>query len=572
MKAFWKMAAVRTVGLIVACVLPLNIFVLVDAIRMTDEVKTQVGLSTQNVADAYINTLDNIMENTDYLLYDLTTNNSDMLRLFQQKGDSDYANARYRSFYKMRELTQLRSEGDGLFVYLMDTEDIVLVTNSTYSKHQEALAGFFSDAANRTLTRRWHIEEIDGMRWLTRIVLRKNAYYGAVINLDAHLENLMNDLTYETGRAWFSGDIDEAAAKATTGSSENTAAGTLTDSAMIPSAGSAAAVRIRSLSDKGDLALNIEIPESEILSHLSYTRKGALLLAIIFIFIIPLLYTFMRKMLLTPVKCLNEAHHQLQTNPDYRIEDHANTVEMESAYDSFNEMADNIQKLKIENMEKELAKNKMELSNLQLQIRPHFLLNTFNLIYILSERKNYTAIRELILYLSDYFSYIYRSGKEVELFDKELHLIEGYIKAASIRYPGLVHIIYQIDPEVHLMRVPPLLIHNFIENSINHGMIQDTPLHITLFAGYDDGVVTFQISDDGQGMDSRTVLEINEDRYTGDGGRVHVGLRNSIQRLRYFYGAEAVLHVDSTLGEGTVFTITIPYNLEDDNDEAVDGQ
>lgn len=548
MKAFWKMAAVRTIALIVACVLPLNIFVLVDAIRMTDEVKTQVGLSTQNVADAYINTLDNIMENTDYLLYDLTTNNSDMLRLFQQKGDSDYANARYRSFYKMRELTQLRSEGDGLFVYLMDTEDIVLVTNTSYDNHREALSEFFSNESNMALTRQWHIEEIDGKWWLTRIAMRKNAYYGAVINLDTHLDKLMADLTYETGRAWFSG-------KGATGSGSN-----------------ARAVSIHSLSQKADLALNIEIPDTEILSHLSYTRKGALLLAIIFIFIIPLLYIFMRKMLLNPVKCLNEAHYQLQTNPDYRIEDHANTLEMDSAYDSFNEMADNIQKLKIENMEKELAKNKMELSNLQLQIRPHFLLNTFNLIYILSERKNYTAIRELILYLSDYFRYIYRSGKAVELFDKELHLIEGYIKAAAIRYPGLVHIIYQIDPEIHLMRVPPLLIHNFIENSINHGMIQDTPLHITLFAGYDEGVVTFQISDDGQGMDGRTVLEINENRYTGDGGRVHVGLRNSIQRLRYFYGDEAVLHVDSTLGEGTVFTITIPYDLEEDDDEAVDGQ
>lgn len=483
MKALWKMATVRTILLIAVCVLPLNIFVIVDAIRMTNEVKNQVHLSTQNVADSYINTLDNIMENTDYLLYDLATNNSDMLRLFQQKGNDEYINARFRCFYKMKELTQLRAEGDGLFVYLMSMDDIVLATNPIYSKQQSALSDFFSDEENMMLTRQWHIEKIDGKQWIARIVKRKDVYYGAVINLDDYLENLMADLTYETARAWFSGKVAETIG----GNTVST-------------------VTVHSLSEKADLVLNIEISDAEILSLLSYAKKIALLLPFICIFVIPLLYLFMRKMLLYPIKSLNEAHYQFQLNPDYRIEDHANTRELESAFDSFNDMAENLQKLKIENMEKELDKNKMELSNLQLQIRPHFLLNTFNLIYILSERKNHTAIREIIVYLSDYFRYIYRSDKEVELFGKELHLIEGYINAASIRYPGLIHILYQIDPEIYLIRMPPLLIHNFIENSINHGIIQDTPLHIILFAGYDAGVVTFQISDDGQGMDEQIAI------------------------------------------------------------------
>lgn len=539
MKAFWKMAAVRTILLIIICILPLNIFVLVDALNMTREVKTQVSLSTKNVADAYINTLDNLMENTDYLLYDLTSNNSDMLKLFMQAGDTDYENSRYRCIWKLNDLTQLRSEGDGIFVYLTKTKDLILSINTAYTKSRSALSEFFSNEDNMALTKRWHIEDIGGQQWLVRIVQRRDSYYGAVINLDIHRENLMGDLNYESGNAWFSeGAEDEASGQ----------------------------VLITSHSDNAELALNISLSSQEILSRLSYTKKGAFLLAIIFFGMIPVLYTFMRKMLLNPVKCLNNAHFQLQNNPDYRITEHANTLEMDGAYDSFNEMADNIRTLKIENMEKELAKNKMELDNLQLQIRPHFLLNTFNLIYVLSERKNYGAIRELILYLSDYFRYIYRSTKALELFDKELRLIEGYINAANIRYPGLIHMIYQIDPEVHMMRVPPLLIHNFIENSINHGMVQDQPLHITLFAGYADGVVTFQISDDGAGMDRTTVEEINEDRYMGEGSRVHVGLRNSIRRLKYFYGEDASLQADSTLNEGTVFTLTIPYDLEEDEE------
>ena len=54
---------------------------------------------------------------------------------------------------------------------------------------------------------------------------------------------------------------------------------------------------------------------------------------------------------------------------------------------SFNEMADNIYSLKLENMEKKLAAKQLALNNLQLQIRPHFLLNTFNLMFNLASEK-----------------------------------------------------------------------------------------------------------------------------------------------------------------------------------------
>lgn len=58
----------------------------------------------------------------------------------------------------------------------------------------------------------------------------------------------------------------------------------------------------------------------------------------------------------------------------------------------------------------------MELKNLQLQIHPHFLLNTFNLVYTLAQRKETGAIQDIVIYLSEYFRYIFRSGKSLELF------------------------------------------------------------------------------------------------------------------------------------------------------------
>lgn len=42
----------------------------------------------------------------------------------------------------------------------------------------------------------------------------------------------------------------------------------------------------------------------------------------------------------------------------------------------------------------------------------------------------------------------------------------------------------------------------------------------------------------------------------------HVGIRNSIKRLKYFYNNQGSVSVESAVDEGTLFTITFPFDLE----------
>lgn len=171
------------------------------------------------------------------------------------------------------------------------------------------------------------------------------------------------------------------------------------------------------------------------------------------------------------------------------------------------------------------------------------------------------AARKLILYLSDYFRYLFRNDHDVELFDKELALIQGYVEVTQIRYPDGLSIIYDIDPEIRLVRVPPLLIHNFIENVVKHALSAGKCIHIVLAAHYENGWVTFEISDDGNGMPAEFVEKINHRSWT-ETDQEHLGIRNSIRRIEYIYGKSASVTVESELGEGTTFTISIPYELE----------
>ena len=149
------------------------------------------------------------------------------------------------------------------------------------------------------------------------------------------------------------------------------------------------------------------------------------------------------------------------------------------------------------------------------------------------------------------------------------------MEIAEIKNPGAFTFRADFDPEISLVRVPPLLLHNFVENIISHALLPDRVVHIMFYASYEEGIATFQIADDGRGMQQKDVDRINREEYEEYARGLHVGIRNSITRIKYFYDQKACINVESTLGEGTVFTITIPYNLEESEsmkNDIVDGK
>ena len=126
---------------------------------------------------------------------------------------------------------------------------------------------------------------------------------------------------------------------------------------------------------------------------------------------------------------------------------------------------------------------------------------------------------------------------------------------------------YDQDPEIDLIRMPPLLIHNFVENAVKYGVRQKEVLHIQIIGKYEDRKVIFEIRDDGNGM-AEEMLQRNQKMFRGEykpqNQSEHLGLYNSLKRLKYFYGETAGIEVESERGKGTVFRIYFPYDVEEE--------
>lgn len=531
-----------TVFILIIMILPLNIISFIIMNTVLVNARESVISSISSNLESYMKDLDNRLTSSYYYLYEISS--SDYYQQYFSKSaesahDWAFICDRYKLYREITETPAFDDYADGFYFSRSDIDDFLFVDlNNSDFMNQENMPDII-----RSLTfpdGKWHLFSSDRYTYMIRNISRRDSSYGVIVNCENNLPKFDYD-NYELSFFSAPPEVDKSH------------------------------ISCSAASKQSDCILTFSWPYSELSGNINLWIYFMLLCIFIYLLAIPVLYVIFQKNVGKPLNELNYAHHELLVgNEDYRIETAANTNEFSEAYDGFNNMAKTLKELRLEKLNRELAYKEMQLNNLQLQIRPHFLLNMMNLLYTLVQNHQTAGAQEMILYLSQYFRYMFRNGKDLNLFAKELDLIKNYLNVSRLQHPGAFTVSYQIDPIIGLVRIPPLLIHNFVENIIHHALMPDRVVHIVLFGDYDDHMVTLQISDDGRGMPEEDVEMINNRAFPEGNSGKHIGIRNSITRLRYYFGDEALVTVESFPDMGTTFSINIPYDLEEANDETFD--
>lgn len=196
-------------------------------------------------------------------------------------------------------------------------------------------------------------------------------------------------------------------------------------------------------------------------------------------------------------------------------------------------------------LEKELEESRIAI--LLSQMQPHFIHNILNVIYYLIG-KDPTAAQGAISKFSDHLRNNLEalSQKELIPFRKELDHIHTYLELEQIRFGEELSIVYDIKEDSFLL--PVLSIQPLVENAVKHGIAKKRGGGVvTISSQQTETEYRITVSDTGAGFDV--------ERYMDD-GKVHVGLINVRQRLAS--RMNATVDIDSTPGNGTTVTITIP--------------
>jgi len=236
-------------------------------------------------------------------------------------------------------------------------------------------------------------------------------------------------------------------------------------------------------SHKGNFSLIAMIPNREILKNLPYLNRIVFVISFLCVLLVPGFLLFLRKSVVIPLRRIVSVMKRIgEGNVKFRIDPHPTSDEFQLVNTTFNKMMAQIEELKINVYEEQLNKQKAELQHLQLQINPHFFMNTLSIIYNLALTKNYENIQDMSLRLVRYFRFMFRSNLTFVPLQEELDHVLNYVRIQELRFQQALtcHIEKPETLDKFPVHIPPLIIQTFVENAMKYAVSLDNPLIINI--------------------------------------------------------------------------------------------
>ncbi len=122
-----------------------------------------------------------------------------------------------------------------------------------------------------------------------------------------------------------------------------------------------------------------------------------------------------------------------------------------------------------------------ELDMLRARMAPHFLYNTLNNLYALSQRPG-TDLGPSLMDLADLMRYIAKHQDEFVTIGTELVQVERFIALQALRYDRPLNITIDVEDAVRSAKIPAMLLLPLLENAFKHGDPCDSqlPLHLSI--------------------------------------------------------------------------------------------
>ena len=267
--------------------------------------------------------------------------------------------------------------------------------------------------------------------------------------------------------------------------------------------------------------------------------------------------------LVSPIKDTADAlEHFAKGDFDVRLSEDR-TDEIGKMNVVFNKAIRDIRELMQKVTQAEILEKEMEFKTLQSQMNPHFLYNTLDAINWMAFKQKQTEICNLISAISNLMRISISNKQSFIPLEQELGYVKDYLYIQNIRYKDRLETVYDIDAALLGQVIPKLIIQPIVENAIVHGIEKSydkNTLYISAIRM--GGNIDIIVKDTGVGMPEEKVKELLKEPETVKSNSVshtNLGMYAVHKRLKFLYGEDYGLSVQSEMGEGTTVVIHIPY-------------
>lgn len=212
--------------------------------------------------------------------------------------------------------------------------------------------------------------------------------------------------------------------------------------------------------------------------------------------------------------------------------------------------------------ELELAQKSAQLDALQMQVNPHFLYNTLDMIRweCMYENGGESPASDMIEKFCTLLRMTIKGDNQKETIADSILHAETYLEVVNFRHTHKIELETDLnfDPKCYL--IPCLSIQPILENAVRHGFSGENTenRNIRLVGRVEQNDLKLTIADNGVGMTQEQLTELREHLESAKGSKDSIGLRNVNQRCRLCYGEHYGIQIDSRLSEGTTVVLSIP--------------
>lgn len=299
------------------------------------------------------------------------------------------------------------------------------------------------------------------------------------------------------------------------------------------------------------------VPAASVFNIQGAILKGLGLTAVMVVLFGIFLAIFLSKLLVQPLKNLSSMTETVAAGDFSRRLSVGGNDEIAGLARQFNAMTERLEHLYNEVYRSKLKQQQAELSALLSKINPHFLHNTLDAIYWMSESGDCKRVSKMISALSVMMRYNISDdsyGDMTPLY-LETNCLKSYLYIQQVRYGDNIQFLTTIEPGLENCMVLNLILQPIVENAIVHGVAPVGMGIVNVLIYREQDKLIYEVRNTGQTVEKEKLHTILTSAPIGTKG---FALKNISDRLHLKFGESGRIEADSD-GIQTIFKVYQPY-------------
>ncbi|MDP4098864.1 sensor histidine kinase [Paenibacillus sp. P96] len=218
--------------------------------------------------------------------------------------------------------------------------------------------------------------------------------------------------------------------------------------------------------------------------------------------------------------------------------------------------------------ELKLLRQQAEYKALLMQINPHFLFNTLELMSSLAMQKRTDDTVQVIESLGKMLRFSLRLSDDVIRLEEELKYVRDYISILDVRFGDKLHLTLQEEEGLGGATIIKFILQPLIENAVKYSFGHSSEAYVHIRVQREGDCIRLSVADNGPGISAGLMRKLTDQAAYAQLDQIltsrsrEIGLGNVLARCRLYYGELFGLRVESTPGEGTVIELILPIREE----------